>query len=190
MKKSYRIYLFICIASFCIAFNSCKKDEELFDLYPLKVGNKFSYTLTDRFDKRLFGHYTQGTQKWTIISVTQYAKTNSYTIERKLNGIYVNWSDINWNNRICDTTIIKDSINYFSINENRSNSVLSFWDISFPRYQSIPDTIIHWSGYNQDNNAAYHFSAGLGLIAYYYSEGLMISQTRVSLVLDSSKIIK
>jgi hypothetical protein len=189
MEKSHIIYLVICIASFCIIFNRCKKDEELFDLCPLKVGNEFFYTLSDRFDKRLIGHYTEGAQKWTIISVTQNAKTNSYTIERKLNGIYVNWSDVNWNNRICDTTLIKDSINYFEINENRSNSVLSFLDISFPRYQSVRDTMIHWSGYNINNSATYNFSAGRGLTAYYYSMGLMESKTRVSLILDSCKII-
>jgi hypothetical protein len=159
-------------------------------LFPLKVGNEFSYTLSDKYTKLLFGHFTQGTEKWTVISVTQNANINSYSIERKLNGIYVNWNDVNWNNRICDTTLIKDSIRYFSIDENQSNSVLTFWNISFLRYQSVPDTIIRWWGYNQDNNASYYFNAGRGLTEYYYNEGLMQFQTRMSLILNSYKIIK
>jgi hypothetical protein len=179
-----------------IISNSCNKDEppeskpDLNDLFPLKVGNIFYYTLKDKYDKFLLGHYTDGIEKWTIISITSNEDNNNYSIERKLNGIFVNWNNVDWNNPICDTTIIKDSIRYFSINENQSTSIMSFWNITLKRYQSTPDTIIRWWGYNQDNNASYYFNEGRGLTEYYYSEGLMISQTRVSLILDSLKTIQ
>jgi hypothetical protein len=190
MERTAGIYLvYLSLISFLI-FCSCRKTkDDLFDLYPLKVGNQFYYKYSYTYNNgHIIGHETRGNEVWSVISESSINDSIEYNIERRLVGIYVNWSELS-GDIFSDTTIITDSIRYIKISEDRSSSVLSFWGITLKRYQTSPREEVRVDPTNLEIGNYYSFGADSGLTERYYSEGLMTYQIRESLILDSVKII-
>jgi hypothetical protein len=188
MKKRRNNWLFMVVVFAILSVISvkCWKEDQKYDLFPLKVGNEYYYQYSYSYDDRFVGNNSMGTEKWTVLTDSIKNKNVEYFIEKKFSGIDIDWSILATNNHR-DTTIIKDRIDHFIIVENPSGE-LQFWDISFPRYNNKPDLTIPIQGSSMDFTKTYYFSAGRGLTQYYKSWGLMESQTRESYIQDSVKI--
>lgn len=188
MKKRRNTWLFMVVVFviFSIISVKCRKEDQKYDLFPLKVGNEYYYQYSNSFDDFVVGNSTIGIEKWTVLTDSIKNKNVEYFIEKKFNGIYIDWSTLQGNSHR-DTTIIEDRIDHFVIVESPS-SELQFWDISIPRYCNKPDSIIRTQGYSMDYTKTYYFSAGSGLTQYYKFWGLMQNRIRESYIQDSVKI--
>jgi hypothetical protein len=188
LKRTKDLYIVSIVLTFILISESCTKDRGRYELFPLKVGNIFYYQYSFSYDDRLVGNNSIGNEKWTVITDSIKNKNVEFYIEKKFNGIDIDWSILTTNNHR-DTTIIKDRIDHFIIVENPSGE-LQFWDISFPMYNNNPALTISIQGSNMDFTKTYYFNAGSGLTHYYKSCGLMESQTRESYIYiqDSLKI--
>jgi len=192
MEKRKTIWYITVFVFVILSFISlkCKKDDHQngnkYDLFPLKVGNEFYYEYKYSFDDFIVGHDTIGTEKWTVLTDSLKNKNIEYYIEKKLNGIYIDWSDL-YTDRYRDTSIITDKIDHFKIVESPSGE-LQFWEISIPRYCDKPDSVIRISP-SMDYSKTYYFTADSGLTQYYKSWGLMSNRIRESYVLAGAKIL-
>lgn len=159
----------------------CEKQE--YDLFPLKTGNEFYYTYY-KYRYTGISAYTNGTERWKVISVSSQGNYNIYRIERKFNAIL----------KVAGQTIIfSDSLRFFEISEDKSSSLLSsksmspFTEISFKRYQHDPVFEIKQEGHSSVQGWSFLFKADSGLTKYtYYHPPNQI--TNESLHLDSLKI--
>jgi hypothetical protein len=173
--------IWILLLAGCL-FVACKK-QETYDLFPLKVGNEFYY----KYHKtRINGipAYTDGTERWKIVSESIQGNSITYTIEQKLNAIL----------KVAGQTIIfSDSIRYIEISEDISSSLITsssliiYQEISFKRYQDISRFEIKQDGYSAGQSWSYLFKAdsGLTLFTYYHPPNQI---TNESLHLDSLKV--
>jgi len=186
LKRAKGFYMVSIILTFIVISESCTKDRGRYELVPLKVGNIYYYQYSYSYDDRFVGNNSIGNEKWTVLTDSIKNKNVEYFIEKKFNGIDIDWSSLTTNSHR-DTTIIKDRIDHFIIVENPSGE-LQFWDISFPRYNNKPNLTISIQGSNMDFTKTYYFNAGSGLTQYYKSWGLMESQIRESYIQDSLKI--
>ena len=160
---------------------SCEKQE--YDLFPLKVGNEFFYTYY-KYRYTGISAYTNGTERWKVISVSSQGNSDIYRIERKLDAIL----------KVAgQTIIISDSLRFFEISEDKSSSLLSTssmllsTEIRFKRYQQDPVFEIKQEGHSNQQDWSYLFKADSGLTKYtYYHPPNQI--TNESLQLDSLKI--
>jgi hypothetical protein len=128
--------------------------------------------------------YTNGTETWKVISVISRGNSEIYTIERKLNAILTVAGQ---------TIVIKDSLGYFEINEDKSGSLLTissmllYKEISFKRYQYDPVFEIKKESHSNEEGWSYLFKADSGLTkyTYYHPPNQIANET---LHLDSIKI--
>jgi hypothetical protein len=186
MKKSRNPWFLMveAVVILCIVSVKCRKEE--YDLFPLKVGNEYYYKHSVSFDDFVVGYDTIGVEKWTVLKDSKNNNDIEYTIEKKFNGIYVNWSSLQ-NDKHRDTIIITDKTEYFIVTEKPSGELL-FWDFTIPRYSDKADITIHKEYYSQDYTKSYFFKADLGLTSYFKSFGLMSHRIRESLIQDSVRI--
>ena len=187
-KRTEWFYNVLIIVTLIVISGSCKKDaqkSDRYDLFPLKVGNEYYYKYSYSYSAFFVGNGTIGNEKWTVLTDSVKNNNVEYFIEKKLNGIYIDWSMLQGNSHR-DTTIIKDSTGHFIITENPKGDLL-FFEITIPRYSNKPDTVIHITQ-SMDFQKTYYFSSGRGLTQYYKSWGLMESQIRESYIQDSVKI--
>lgn len=169
------LFLFLVLSVFLSG--SCEKQE--YDLFPLKVGNEFYYT----YKKDEINADFSGTERWKVISVSSQGRTDTYTIELKLNGTLKTGDQ---------TRVISDSLSFFEISEDKSSSLLSSSsmllniEISFKRYQEDPEFEIK---HEQIETWSYLFKAdsGLTMFTYYHPPNHFIVE---SLHLDSLKIFR
>jgi hypothetical protein len=194
MKKFTKNCLSI-IASLGIVLSACSKKEEpkLFDLLPLKVGTTFfyKYSLTNYTDfSNRVGNFSSGEIKWTIISKSSNDTSTVYLFEEKFNGFAYRHKVISCCpfTFMSDTTIIKDSINYFKVFENPSGNI-SFWDIYFKRYNASNELEIHnFPSHNFGKH--YYFRTDTGLKLYHQENYFGMShQFFESYTLDSLSLI-
>jgi hypothetical protein len=175
-----------------IIFLKCEKDDHQnknqFDLFPLKVGNEYYYHHKYSYDDFVVGYDTIGIEKWTVLRDSKNYNNIEYVIEKKFNGIYVNWSSLQSDTHR-DTTFNIAKISHFIVTEKPSGELL-FWDITIPRFFDKPDTTIHLVFYSIDYTKSYFFKADSGLTSYYNNWGLMSRRIRESLIQDSVKISK
>lgn len=161
-----------------LLFTTCEKQE--YDVFPLNVGNEYYFT----YYKYHIPAYTNGTERWKVISVTSQGGSDIYTIERKLNAVLKIGGQ---------TIIIADSIRLFNISEEKSSSLLStssmflFIDLNFKRYQSNPVLEIKKDGTANASSWSWTFKADSGLTkySYYHPPNQIVNET---LHLDSLKI--
>ena len=189
MKRIHKTrFLFVVIVILTIISLKCKKDDNQYqyDLFPLKVGNEYYYQHKYSFDDFVAGYDSIGIEKWTVLTDSKNNNNTEYLIEKKFNGIYVNWSSLQ-SDKHRDTTFNITRTSHFIITEKPSGELL-FWDIAFPRFSDKPDTTIHLEFYSMDYNKSYFFKADLGLTSYYNNWGLMSHRIRESLIQDSVKI--
>jgi hypothetical protein len=169
MKKPTWIYVLLIEVISILTLKSCKEKEEpgltTYDLFPLKVGNEFyySYSYTTQYD----GPYkkSNGKRKWRILTDSLKIFSVEYIFEEKYNGVEI--IKIIYPKTIVDTTIIKDSIRYFKVIEDKSGQ-LSFWNlnptwnITLQRCQMDSDIVIHnWVGSNYQRDYQFHANKGL-----------------------------
>jgi len=183
MKRFLIYVLFFLLVLSGFLLGTCEKQE--YDLFPLKVGNEFYYTYY-KYRYTGISAYTNGTERWKVISVSSQGNSNIYRIERKLNAI-LNIGD--------QSIIISDSSGFFEISEDKSSSLLSsssmllYIEISFKRYQYDPVFEIKQEGHSNVQGWSYLFKADSGLTKYtYYHPPNQI--TNESLHLDSLKIYR
>jgi hypothetical protein len=176
----------------------CKKDDHQnkiqYDLFPLKVGNEYYYKHSYSWINMFEGYDSVGIEKWTVLTGSKnYNNDIEYLIEKKFNGIYVNWSTLQ-SKAHRDTTFNIDKTSHFIITEKPSGEILFQVNlpssgVSIPRHFDKPDTTIRiWTG--ADHSETYYFKAGLGLKEYYKIWGLMGHQITESLIQDGVKISK
>lgn len=139
---------------------ACNKPESPRDLYPLKVGNEyyFSYSKTKPVTIQ---STTKGVEVWKVISDSIKGNSIHYLIERKLNATEL-VPTINYRRDIID------AISYLEIIEDKSSSVISFWNISFRRYQDVGHIEISTEGGTSMPTTTFTFKADSGLVYYYY----------------------
>jgi hypothetical protein len=194
MKKSSLVYLLVVILVLTTLLRSCKKDESpaIFDLFPLHVGNEYYYEYSDFFMHDISGPIirSKGKNKWTILSDTIKNNMIEFYVEEKFNGTDVYDNSIL--SKSIDTTFVNDRIRYFKVIEDPSG-LLTFreitknWNITFKRYQNVPDTIIDdWIGSNRE--VYYCFHADKGMTKYRYWKGPISDQSSETYDLDSVKI--
>jgi hypothetical protein len=182
--KIFRKYVFISLLVLT-GFVLCTCEKEEYDLFPLKVGNEFFYTYY-KYRYSGISAYTNGTERWKVISVSSQGNSDIYRIERKLDAIL----------KVAGQTIVfSDSLRYFDISEDKSSSLLSsssmllYTEIRFKRYQHDPVFEIKQEGYSNRESWSYFFKADSGLTKYtYYHPPNQI--TDESLQLDSIKIYR
>lgn len=171
----YTISFLLFLSAFSIS--TCEKQE--YDLFPLKVGNEFYYTYY-KYRYNGISAYTNGNERWKVISVSLQENSNVYTIERKLNAIL----------KVAGQTIlISDSLNFLMISEDKSTSLLSFSSIfRFKRYQHDPMFEIKQESHSNTQGWSYCFKADSGLTrySYYHSPNQVTNET---LHLDSLKLL-
>jgi hypothetical protein len=175
----YELFLMLVLSGFLLG--TCEKQE--YDLFPLKVGNEFYYTYhKDRYSG--LHTYTNGTERWKVISVSSQGNSDIYRIERRLNAIL----EIDSRQPI----IISDSLSFFEISEDKSSSILSsssmllYLEISFKRYQIDPVfEIKHVNIGFEDWSYLFKADSGLTKFTYYHPPNQI---TNESLHLDSCKI--
>jgi hypothetical protein len=181
------------VISFSV-LNACKKQEPLgekpldekpiFDLYPLKVGNKFYYKYEYKFINGPIDGWTKGTEIWKVLSESAQGNLVIYSIERKLNAIQI----LNG----LDKTVISDRISSFTISKSISDSLLlsnfgfNYGDIKMKKYQHDSIVKIQKEGGTSSISWSFLFKADSGLTkySYYHPPNYMSSE---SLVLDSLK---
>lgn len=114
IMRRYLTYLqFLLFVLLALLLSACEKQE--YDLFPLKVGNEFYFTYYKyRFNG--ISSYTNGNERWKVISVSSQGNSDIYTIERKLDAVL----------KVAGQTIlITDSLRFFEINEEKTSSLLS-----------------------------------------------------------------
>jgi hypothetical protein len=178
MKRFLKYVFFLLIVLSGFILYTCEKEE--YDLFPLKVGNEFYYT----YHKSRIPVYTNGTERWKVISVSSQGNSDIYRIERKLNAIL---------QVAGQTIIITDSLRFFEISEDKSSSLLSssslYIEISFKRYQPDPVFEIKQESHSNKEGWSYLFKADSGLTEYtYYHPPNQV--TNESLHLDSLNIYR
>jgi len=164
----------------------------MYDLFPLNVGNEYHYEYSYFFMQDFNGPIirSKGKTQWTILTDTLKNNMIEYYFEEKFNGIDV-YDDSFFGNPI-DTTIIRDRIRYFKIIEDPSGLLTFFeitknWNITFKRYQNVPNTIIdNWIG--SDRQIYYCFHSDTGLTEYRYWKGPIANQSSETYNLESIKI--
>lgn len=179
-RKNTGFLLFLVLSTFL--FNSCEKQDKC-DLFPLSLGNEFYYTYS-KYRFTGISAYTNGTETWKVISESEQDRSVNYRIERILNAtIKVAGQSI----------VISDSITYLTIKEETSTSRLSFsspisfWNISFKRFQDDAMFEIKQEGNSSTQGWSFLFKADSGLTKFtYYHPPNQI--TNESLSLDSLRI--
>lgn len=164
-------------------FCACEK-KEIYDLFPLKVGNEFYYKYY-KYRYTGISAYTSGTETWKVVSASGKGNSIIYRIERELNATL----------KVAgQTIIISDSLQYFEISEDISSSTLSsssmilFVEVSLKRYQNDSEIEIKQEGHGDMIGWSYLFKADSGLTKYtYYHPPNQI--TNETLSLDSIKIL-
>jgi hypothetical protein len=160
---------------FGFLFNNCKKQENPYDLFPLKLGNEFYF----KYKKSEIGADTKGTETWKVVSESSQGGSIKYQIERKLNAIVTLGSY---------KIVITDSITYLEVNEDKSSSKISLWEFLFKRYQSVSQIELKKEGNTSMPSLTCVFKADSGLTSYnYYHPPNQL--TYITFHLDSLKII-
>lgn len=191
MKRVLLFLKFSLLIGCPLLLNFCKKENEnqpLNDLFPVQEGQEYYYSYYSLNDHILIGYCYLGNEKWTIKSDSANDKDIIHCIERKFNGIRVDWNYLSTKS-FKDTTLVTDSIIFMTIEENKNSSILTFpvWGISLNRFQNIKETTIELYDSGLDPYKSWRFQADSGLCKYYYSEGLTSFRIRESLILDSIK---
>lgn len=150
----------------------------VYDLFPLKVGNEFYYKYNKERYTGIWA-YTNGNETWKVVSESSQGNSINYIIEQKMNATL----------RVAgQTIIISDSTSPLVVSEDKISSLISFWNITFKRYQSISQIEIKQEGHSNMPGWSYLFKADSGLTKYnYYHPPNQI--TYESLYLDSLKTI-
>jgi hypothetical protein len=178
MKKNLKNNFFWFLVLYCALFESCKKQEMPYDLFPLKVGNEFYYKY---YQYRFTGisAYTNGTEIWRVASASEQENSITYTIKRNLNAIL----------KVAgNSDTISNSISYLQVIEDKSSSMISIWGFSFKRYEDVRQIELVSQGNTSTPSVSCVFKADSGMITYtYYHPPNQI--TNETLSLDSLKII-
>lgn len=176
-----KIFLLLLLVFLSFLLNTCKKPE--YDLFPLNVGNEFYYTYY-KYRYTGISAYTNGTERWKVVSVYSQGNSNIYRIEQKLNAVL----------KVAGQTIIfSDSLRFFEISEDRSSSILSsssmfqVVEIRFKRYQNDPVLEIKKECLSSVQGWSYTFKVDSGLTKYSYCHPPN-QITNESLHLDSVRI--
>jgi hypothetical protein len=159
-----------------ILMNSCKK-QEVYDLFPLNVGNEFYYIYYKH--RSLPSAYTNGIETWKVLSELAQGDSIIHIIERKVNTTTV-LPGLD--------TIINNSVSQFVISEKKSSSLISFWGLNFRRFQQVSWIQFKQQGGGSMSSWSYDFKADSGLVKYFYHHPPN-SIYDESLVLDSVKIV-
>lgn len=183
-----------------ILFSHCKKEdndnpdsnEQLNDLFPLKVGNHFFYGYSHKTSYGIADTLVSGKEQWSILSEKFNGNSKVFIIERKLNGRCV--VSGGWINgvKIDTTIIISDRIRSFELKCSDS-SLISFkiFDdegVNFNKYQSDSVFIINYQGNTGTPNWKYVFKANKGLSSFSFHHPPNY-QYDTSLTLDSLHLV-
>jgi hypothetical protein len=84
MKRLLKHTVFFLLVLSGFLSGGCEKQE--YDLFPLNTGNEFYYTYY-KYRYTGISAYTNGTERWKVISVSSQGNYNIYRIERKFNAI-------------------------------------------------------------------------------------------------------
>ncbi|MHC1703757.1 MAG: hypothetical protein AB9846_07605 [Tenuifilaceae bacterium] len=179
MIKQLQTRILMIIVLSGILLNSCEK-EEIYDLFPLKVGNEFYYKY---YKKRLSGisATTNGTEVWKVIVESPQGDSILYIIERKLNATTIIPG-------LGDTIQINNSISQLAVSEKKSSSLISIFGFRFKRYQDISQIELKQEGYSSTPSITCVFKSDSGLVKYYYHHPPNQIYDE-SLILDSLKVL-
>lgn len=158
---------------------SKKEDTPKYDIFPINVGNEYFYNYSYTWDKWNYGHTIRGKEKWVVVSKSTSSANTTYSVERTLSGVYVNFTGWTPSSRIYDTThVYIDSVSYLNISEELFSSFVSFskknncyyfpnTNLYFPRYIDKTDTVIHIAS-GEARIADFYLSTNSGLTKYSF----------------------